>query len=274
MRPAQRGKVENHSLHVLDLGEGDRNSLRRRDRLRRIDQECRPGLSAWTGGGDLDVQRCLPGRENRDIDLGLYGFDPECGVHRTGNRVGSRLNTYTCGGALQESNISDSTAQHRAWWDRGDLEDERLGDVLALDSVQQYKVRIVQNFLGDCTSRNEVGKVLRQSWCVGGGRLLAGEQLRFACCSKERSYVHCWNDTEVVKWRWAWIGFGGVRRNALGVDGRAVWDGGHPNQCCLEIRICRAHPISDHVSHEVLDSRLKKSLESFCTEKVGSKQTF
>ena len=218
MRPGQTGEVEKDHLGILDLDRGDGDCLGRRDLMRRDDHEGRHG-SAWMRGRGGDPQGRVPGLVLRYDDLVLYLLDPERGRHL--GRVCVRFRGL--GVALEEGNVGGSAAHFGGGRARGDGEKGRLGDGLSVVGGAQHGVRIVQDGLSDRARRNEFAEVLWQSWRVRRGRFLAGERdLAAGAADQKRSDVRFRNG-----WRACDAGGG---RQALGVNGGAVWYGCHTRQ--------------------------------------------
>ena len=140
-------------------------------------------------GWGRNFQWRLPRLEDRNFDFMLHLLDPERGRHL--DRICVRRWGRSCGGALEEGDVGGSTTQFGACGCRGDGEKGRLGDGLSVVGVAQHGVRVGQCGLGNRARRNEFGKVLRQSWCVRGGRGLAEERdLVAGGADHERSDVH------------------------------------------------------------------------------------
>ena len=185
MWPGQTRKVEEDRLGVLDLGRGDGEGLGRCDRVRRNDYEDRY-RSAWMRGRGGDLQGEILGFVLRNDNLVLHLFDPECGRHLHCVRVG----VGGLGDALEEGDIGGPAAYFGGLRTRGDGEEGRLGNRLAVVGGTQHGVWIVKHGLGDRAGRDELAEVLRQSRRVGPGRGLADERDLVASADYKRRDVH------------------------------------------------------------------------------------
>lgn len=215
MRPGQPGEVEEDHLRILDLGRGDGDGRGRGDGARRVDEEGRHhGARVGERGGDLEGR--VPDFVHGDDELVLDLLDPEGGRHLGGAGVG-------VGGllvALEEGDVGGSAADFGGDGGRGDGEEGGFGDGLALEGVAQDGVGVRQHGLGDCARLDEFAEILRQSWCVGSRGGLADERnLAAGIVDDERSDVHRWDGGRTFD--------AGGGREALGVDGCAMWDGCH-----------------------------------------------
>ena len=241
MWPAQRGEIQNHRLGILDLGRGDGDGLGRGDGGGRVDDE-RGGLEAGgfalDGAGRGDFQRPLAQGVHRDGDLVRHFGDPEGGLHRHRVRVGPRRRAGR--GPHEKVDVGRSAPRRGRRRRRGDFDGGRLVDGLAHVGVAQDGVGIVQDGLGDGARLDEVGEVLRQSQGVvqGGGLVRERDEVWRVAADEERRDV-LFGDVGRPR-----SGAGG--REALGVDGGAVRDGGHPVERLLLHRVGvggrHAHP--------------------------------
>ena len=156
MRPRQLCEIQEHCLHILNLRESNIDGSGLCDVMMRMYFELWPGLPvrANTSRG-VDQQCWLPMLEDRHCDLSLHLLDPERGHHSSCLRVRAYLGAS--GTSLKESDVGCTTTKLGGARGCGDREDDCVGDVLVLDSPEEYKIWIVQNVLGYCTSRNEVG---------------------------------------------------------------------------------------------------------------------
>ena len=119
-------------MGILDLGGGDRDGLRRRDRGGRIDDEGRrlePRRSTLYGAGSGNLHRSLAERVYRYGELVRDFGDPERGVHLGGLGVWPRGGSGR--GALEKVNVGGAATELGGFGARGDLDGGVFCDGLA-----------------------------------------------------------------------------------------------------------------------------------------------
>lgn len=193
------------------------------------------GGSALDGAGGGNLQGALPEGVHRNGELMRHLGDPEGGRHRHRVCVGPVRR-----GPHEEVDVGGPPTGLGRGWHGGDFDGGRLVDGLAHVGVAQDGVRVVQDGLGDGARLDEVGEVLRQPQGVlqVGGLVWERDEVGGVGVDEE------WGDVHLGDFGCPRFGAGG--REALGIDGGAVGDGGHPVERLFLHRVVvgdrHAHP--------------------------------